>query len=44
VADNVEFKSVIEVRVKQDPKAESLVLFDPDHSWDERILLEQFRY
>jgi NAD+ kinase len=44
VADNVEFKSVIEVRVKQDRKAESLVLFDPDHSWDERILSEQFRY
>jgi NAD+ kinase len=44
VADNVEFKSVIEVRVKQDRTAESLVLFDPDHSWDERILSEQFRY
>jgi NAD+ kinase len=44
VADNVEFKSVVEVRVRQDRKAESLVLFDPDHSWDERILSEQFRY
>jgi NAD+ kinase len=44
VADNVEFKSVIEVRVKQDRQAESLVLFDRDHSWDERILSEQFRY
>jgi NAD+ kinase len=44
VADNVEFKSVVEVRVKQDRQAESLVLFDPDHSWDERILSEQFRY
>ena len=44
VADNVEFKSVVEVRVKQDRKAESLVLFDRDHSWDERILSEQFRY
>jgi NAD+ kinase len=44
VADNVEFKSVVEVRVKQDRMAESLVLFDPDHSWDERILSEQFRY
>jgi NAD+ kinase len=43
-ADNVEFKSVVEVRVKQDRRAESLVLFDPDHSWDERILSEQFRY
>ncbi len=44
VADNVEFKSVIEVTVKQDRKAQSVILFDPDHSWDERILTEQFRY
>jgi NAD+ kinase len=44
VADNVEFKSVVEVTVAEDKKAESLILFDPDHSWDERILSEQFRY
>jgi NAD+ kinase len=44
VADNVEFKSVVDVTVSQDKKAESLILFDPDHSWDERILTEQFRY
>ena len=44
VADNVEFKSVVEVTVAEDKKAESLILFDPDHSWDERILTEQFRY
>ena len=44
VADNVEFKSVVEVRVKQNRRAKSLILFDPDHSWDERILTEQFRY
>ena len=44
VADNVEFRSVVEVRVRQDRSTESLVLFDPDHSWDERILSEQFRY
>ncbi len=44
VADNVEFKSVVEVRVRQDKQATSLILFDPDHSWDERILTEQFRY
>ncbi len=43
-ADNVEFKSVVEVTVAQDQKAKSLILFDPDHSWDERILTEQFRY
>jgi len=44
VADNVEFKSVVEVTVAEDKTAQSLILFDPDHSWDERILLEQFRY
>jgi NAD+ kinase len=44
VADNVEFKSVVEVAVKQDRDAQSVILFDPDHSWDERILTEQFRY
>ena len=44
VADNVEFKSVVEVTVAQDRKAQSIILFDPDHSWDERILTEQFRY
>jgi NAD+ kinase len=44
VADNVEFKSVVEVRVAADKDAQSLILFDPDHSWDERILVEQFKY
>jgi NAD+ kinase len=44
VADNVEFKSVVEVTVRQDRDAESILLFDPDHSWDERILTEQFKY
>lgn len=43
-ADNVEFKSVVEVIVRSDKNARSLILFDPDHSWDERILTEQFRY
>ena len=44
VADNVEFKSVVEVTVHQDRTAQSVLLFDPDHSWDERILTEQFKY
>lgn len=44
VADNVEFKSVVSVSVKQDREAESVIMFDPSHSWDERILTEQFRY
>jgi NAD+ kinase len=44
VADNVEFKSVVEVTVRQDVGSNSVILFDPDHSWDERILAEQFKY
>ncbi|SDB17810.1 NAD kinase [Bauldia litoralis] len=44
VADNVEFKSVVDVTIKQELKAQSVIMFDPDHSWDERILSEQFRY
>ncbi|MEJ0013206.1 MAG: NAD kinase [Bauldia sp.] len=44
VADNVEFKSVVEVTIHQDRTAQSVILFDPDHSWDERILTEQFKY
>jgi NAD+ kinase len=35
---------VIDVTVSEDKQAESLILFDRDHSWDERILTEQFRY
>ena len=44
VADNVEFTSIVTVTIAQDNTAESLILFDPDHSWDDRILTEQFRY
>lgn len=44
VADNVEFKSAVEVTIAADKKSKSLILFDPDHSWDERILVEQFKY
>jgi NAD+ kinase len=44
VADHVEFKSVLGVSVKEDREAACLIMFDRDHSWDERILTEQFRY
>jgi NAD+ kinase len=44
VADHIEFKSVTEVRVEEDRTASSLIMFDSEHSWDERILAEQFRY
>jgi NAD+ kinase len=44
VADHVEFKSVVRVVVEEDRSVSSLIMFDRDHSWDERILAEQFRY
>lgn len=40
----MEIRSVVQVEVAEDMKSRSLVMFDPDHSWDERILTEQFRY
>ncbi len=44
VADHTEFKSVTEVRVQQDLENFGVILFDADHSWDDRILAEQFHY
>lgn len=44
VADHTEIKSVKEVHIKLDMENSGLILFDPDHSWDDRILAEQFQY
>lgn len=44
VADHTEIKSVKEVCIKLDVNNSGLILFDPDHSWDDRILAEQFQY
>jgi NAD+ kinase len=44
VADHIEFKSVLQVDVEEDKNAACLIMFDREHSWDERILTEQFRY
>ncbi|MFC6488701.1 NAD kinase [Nitratireductor sp. GCM10026969] len=44
VADHTEIKSVTEVRVRESHDMTATVLFDASHSWDERILTEQFRY
>ena len=44
VADHVEFKSISAVTIRENRVAECLIMFDADHSWDERILTEQFRY
>lgn len=44
VADNKEVKSVTSVTVREDTKNSFTLLFDEEHTWDERILNEQFRY
>jgi NAD+ kinase len=44
VADHTEVKSVSTVTVRQSRGVNATVLFDPTHSWNERILAEQFRY
>lgn len=43
-ADHTEVKAVTSVTVRESLTATATVLFDPNHSWDERILAEQFRY
>ena len=43
VADNQEIKSAVTVTVREDREKVGLLLYDPEHSWDERILNEQFR-
>ncbi len=42
VADNRETRSVVEVLIEEDTSTEYLMLFDPGHNLDERILVEQF--
>lgn len=44
VADHTEVKSVTSVTVREDVQSSVTLLFDEEHTWDERILNEQFRY
>ena len=44
VADHVEVRSVLSVEISEAVHAQATLLFDESHSWDERILTEQFRY
>ncbi len=44
VADHTETRSVTRVEVEQASQIDLLMMFDPGHSLEERILLEQFRY
>ncbi|ALE03874.1 NAD kinase [Bartonella ancashensis] len=43
-ADNVEVKSVQSVTISSAMEIKVSILFDSNHSWDERILSEQFRH
>lgn len=43
-ADHTEVKAIASVTVRESPTATATLLFDPNHSWNERILAEQFRY
>ncbi|MEM0900141.1 MAG: NAD kinase [Pseudomonadota bacterium] len=44
VADHVEVKSVQRVDIWESRDDTGTILFDGTHSWDERILAEQFKY
>lgn len=44
VADHTEVKSVTRVSVRESRHSTVTLLFDESHSWNERILAEQFRY
>jgi NAD+ kinase len=44
VADNVEFRNVVQVTVREDRAHKVTLLFDPGTGLDERVLSEQFRY
>ena len=44
VADNVEFRNVIEVTVREGREHRVTLLFDPGTGLEERVLAEQFRY
>ncbi len=44
MADNVEFKNVLEVRVRENRDHKVTLLFDPGTGLEERVLSEQFRY
>jgi NAD+ kinase len=44
VADNVEFKNVAEVVVRENREHQVTLLFDPGTGLEERVLSEQFRY
>ncbi|WP_417690044.1 NAD kinase [Roseibium sp.] len=43
-ADHTEIRHVAKVSIHEERSVKGLIMFDSDHSWDERILTEMFRY
>src|SRR5690606_16919719 len=44
VADHIEVRSVARVAIREAQTRTVTILFDQSHSWNERVLAEQFRY
>ena len=44
VADNVEFRNVVDVTIRENRAQRVTLLFDPGTGLEERVLSEQFRY
>jgi NAD+ kinase len=44
VADHFETRSIVRVEIEKARQIELYMMHDPDHSLDERVLAEQFRY
>ena len=44
VADHFEIRHVVKVDIEKARNVELYMMFDPDHSLEERVLAEQFRY
>jgi NAD+ kinase len=43
-ADNIEFRNIVDVQIREDQSRSMRMLFDRGHALGERILTEQFRY
>lgn len=44
VADHFEYRGIVDVTINEVASIDLLMMFDPGHALDERILSEQFRY
>ena len=43
-ADNLDVRNVKSISIQQDLSSKIILLYDSDHSFEERILNEQFKY